>query len=117
MLEAVLGIGLPFSPEGGHWSPLHWACRTGNPEIIERLVEEGLRGGCVTHPQLEGRWDPVSIAIYHGNEKMLKELSALCRSLLDTGVDAVRFHGRLHNDYWCSGYFHVSRWLKSMETI
>jgi ankyrin repeat protein len=114
VLNVVLGKGLTSSPQSGHWTPLHWACRTGNPNIVERLIKEGLRSECVTLPQPEGQWSPISIAIFHGNGKMLEELSAPCRSLLGTGpnssaADAVQLNGRRHGGYWCNGCFHVSR--------
>lgn len=89
----------------------------GNPEVVERLIKEGLRSECVTTPRLEGQWSPISFAIFHGNEKMPEELSTTCRSLLDTGADTVRLHGTHRDGYWCNGCFHVSGWLKVIEHI
>jgi ankyrin repeat protein len=71
--------------ERSYWTPLHWACRAGNPEIIERLVERGSRSRCVTVSEPQGDWNPLDIARYHGNEKTLDRLPASCISILDEG--------------------------------
>jgi ankyrin repeat protein len=110
----VLSKGLTSLPQSGHWTPLHWACRIGNPNIVERLIKEGLRSECVTLPQLEGKWSPISIAIFYRNGKMLEELSASYRSLLGAGADlsaadTVQLNGRRYGGYWCDGCFYVSR--------
>ena len=113
ILDVVLENGLVSSPQRGHWTPLHWACRIGNPNVVERLVKEGFRSESVTITQPEGKWSPVSIAILHGHGKMLERLSAASRSFLDAGTDSsvadvVYLIGRRHSGYWCSGCFHVS---------
>ncbi|KAF2022563.1 ankyrin, partial [Setomelanomma holmii] len=41
VLQAALDLGLTFPPESMHWSPLHWACRSGIPEVVELLINEG----------------------------------------------------------------------------
>jgi len=109
ILDELLKGCLTTSPQNGNWSPLHWACRAGKSDIVERLIKEGFRSESVTVSQSEGSWDPVSIAIFHGNEKMLDELSAHCRSELFRGVDAVQSAGKRHGGYSCDGCFHVSQ--------
>ena len=90
-----------------NWNPIHWACREGNPNLIERLIKEGIHSASITVPKPKGQWSPISIAIFHGKGEMLKELSKNTMSLLDIGEDAVRLHGeRTH--YLCNGCFHVS---------
>ncbi|KAF2469629.1 ankyrin [Lindgomyces ingoldianus] len=106
ILNAVLKNVLVSSLQRGYWSPIHWACRAGNPNVIERLINEGLRSECISISQPEGQWSPISIAIFHGNEKMLEELSTSCRSLLDVGLHSVRLRGIRHGSYWCNGCFH-----------
>ncbi|KAH8702902.1 ankyrin repeat domain-containing protein [Phaeosphaeriaceae sp. PMI808] len=106
ILNALFDKDLISSSQSGRWSPLYWACRSGNPNVVERLIREGLRSECITIPQPEGQWDPVSIAIFHGNRTMLDKLSASCRTALDTGADAVRLQGRRQGDYWCNGCCH-----------
>ena len=113
ILDVVLENGLVSSPQRGHWTPLHWACRIGNPNVVERLVKEGFRSESITITQPEGKWSPASIAIFHGHGKMLERLSAASRSFLDAVTDSsvadvVHLIGRHHSGYWCSGCFHVS---------
>jgi ankyrin repeat protein len=48
ILQAALDVGLTFSPEKMHWSPLYWACRSGKLDVMELLVKEGLRAEYVT---------------------------------------------------------------------
>jgi ankyrin repeat protein len=72
--------------QGGHWTPLHWACRAGNPRVIERLVKAGFRNELVTTAQPDFQWTPMSIAVFHGNDTKMAGLSTSCRALLDTKV-------------------------------
>ena len=114
VLNAVLEMDPMASMLNRHWSPLHWACRTGNIDIIERLVEKRGHSECVSLLHPEGQWSPVSIAVFHGNAKALEGLSPSCRSLLGVGADsnaesAVHFGIGSYNGYWCSGCFHVSK--------
>ena len=108
ILNAVLHMDCVFHTQSEHWSPIHWACRNGNPHLVERLIEEGIHSDSVTIPEPEGQWSPISIAIFHGNEKMLEALSEHCMSLLDKGKDAVRLSGKRYEGYWCDSCFYVS---------
>jgi ankyrin repeat protein len=108
ILNAVLDTGLKYLSRSGQWSPLHWACRTGKHEVVERLVNEGLRSKYVHVSHPEGQWSPISVAIFHGNEEMLRKLPASCRSLLDLENDVVQSHGKRHENFYCDGCFHVS---------
>ncbi|KAH8725930.1 ankyrin repeat-containing domain protein [Phaeosphaeriaceae sp. PMI808] len=104
ILNVVLGQNLPTSLRSGHWSPLHWACKSGNQKIIERLVESGQRSECVSLSQPEGQWSPYSIASFHGNSKNLEKLSASCKSLLGAEVES-RAPGLDSERYDCDGCF------------
>ena len=108
ILNAVLHMDCVSHTQSEHWSPIHWACREGNPHLVERLIEEGIHSDSVTVPEPEGQWSPVSIAIFHGNGKMLKALSEHSMSLLDKGEDAVRLSGERYGGFCCDGCFHVS---------
>ena len=108
ILNAVLHMDCVSHTQSEHWSHIHWACREGNPHLVERLIEEGIHSDSVTVPEPEGQWSPISIAIFHGKGKMLKKLSEHSMSLLDKGEDAVRLSGIRHGDYWCNGCFYVS---------
>jgi ankyrin repeat protein len=107
-LQAALDLGLTSSLENTHWSPLHWACRSGKLEVVELLIKEGLRGEYVLIPEPQGEWSPLDIAIFHGHEKMLEKLSPNCRALLGSENHNTRPQGKCHGSYWCSGCFHVS---------
>ena len=108
ILNAVLDIKSVPHTQSEHWSPIHWACRVGNPHLVERLIKEGINCYSVTVPNPEGQWSPVSIAIFHGKEKMFNELSEHSMSLLDIGEDTVRLHGKFSEGFSCDGCFHVS---------
>ena len=108
ILNAVLHMGCLSHTKSEHWSPTHWACRNGNPHLVERLIKEGIQSDSVTVLKPEGQWSPIAIAIFHGKGKMLKELSEHSMSLLDTGEDTVRLHGKRHEGYFCNGCFYVS---------
>jgi ankyrin repeat protein len=108
VLQAALNHGLTLSSESLHWSALHWACRSGKPEVVELLIKEGLRGESVAITQPQGRWSPLDIAIFHGHKKMLKKLSSSCRDLLGSESDTTRSPGKQNGGYWCNGCFHVS---------
>jgi ankyrin repeat protein len=95
--------------ESSYWSPLHWACRAGNFELLEQLVKKGIRGRCVTTTQPQGDWSPLDVARYHGNEEMLKRLSASCLSILDAGGSVTRSCGKSRGEtYMCGLCLHVS---------
>jgi ankyrin repeat protein len=108
VLDAAFKETSNFSSQIRNWSPLHWACRAGVPDVVERLIKEGANSGCVTVAQPEGRWSPLSIAIFHGKEEMLENLSTSCISLLSAEANAVRLDGERHGGYWCNGCLHVS---------
>ena len=108
ILNAVLHMDCVSHTKSEHWSPIHWACRNGNVLLVERLIKKGIQSDSVTVPKPEGQWSPISIAIFHGEGEMLKELSEHSMSLLDTGEDAVRLHGVPDANSVCDGCFHVS---------
>lgn len=93
----------------GFWSPLHWACRSGNTYAVERLLEQGYRDELVTLPDSEETWNALSIAIYHDQVGMLKDLSPSSASLLnvESGQRAHRRSGESTYVY-CSSCLQVS---------
>ena len=108
ILNKVLDIKSVPHTQSEHWSPIHWACREGNSRLVEKLIKEGINCYSVTVPNPKGQWDPISIAIFHGKEKMFNELSELSMSLLDIGEDTVRLHGKFSRHFLCNSCFHVS---------
>lgn len=108
VLQAALNHGLTLSSENMHWSALHWACRSGKPEVVELLIKEGLRGESVAISQPQGRWSPLDIAIFHGHKEMLEKVSSSCRDLLGSESDTTPSPGKWYGGYLCNGCFHVS---------
>jgi Ankyrin repeats (3 copies) len=52
------------------WSPLHWACQTITPKLIEFLLEQGLYETSVRTEQPLALWTPVSIGLFHQNPQI-----------------------------------------------
>ncbi|KAK3324353.1 ankyrin repeat-containing domain protein [Cercophora scortea] len=50
-------------PDINGWTPLHWACRQPNAEVVEYLIRMGADGAAVTHTG----WTPWHVAVFHGN--------------------------------------------------
>ncbi|KAJ4341544.1 hypothetical protein N0V95_007190, partial [Ascochyta clinopodiicola] len=99
-----------ISPQG-HWSPLHWACRAGNAEIVETLIAKGFESGSVKVTDMQGEWSPLAVAILHGNKSMIADLSGPSQAVLGVrDVDAC-VEGGWQNGAWCNGCFHVGRLL------
>jgi ankyrin repeat protein len=116
LLEAILEHEFEFSTQPGHWSPLHWACRSGNVEVVERIVEAMIakdrQKGPITIVDTEGewtrKWTPRAIAIFHGNEDRLWDLSEASQAAIgarDTIVHAMSYR----NHAMCTFCFHVSK--------
>jgi ankyrin repeat protein len=117
VLNAVWDQDSQSTPESNSWSPLHWACRAGVPEVVEALIEKGIRADCVTVPEREGKWSPLSIAIFHGHENMLGKLSASHKSLLAVDDSAMKTPGERHGGYWCDRCLHVSKQLNNCKFV
>ena len=111
VLKAVLQMDIKSLPKSEHWTPLHWACRAGNPEVVELLLEEGLRSESVTITQPDGersQWSPLAIAIFHGNTEMLDKLCGSYESLQSTESNIAHLYGYYHDGSICDGCLHVS---------
>jgi ankyrin repeat protein len=72
----------PWTTDEGFWSPLHWACKAGNKEVVERLIEAGLQSTKVTLAQPEGEWSPIDVAMLHGHVDLLQGITDTFRSAL-----------------------------------
>jgi ankyrin repeat protein len=114
-LNVVFGMGLRPSPRAGHWSLLHWACRAGEPDVVERLLEERLTSQPITISQFPGEWTPLSIALFHGNKDMLEKLSPSSRSTLCMAECALQLPGERHANFYCDGCLHVSEHITNLR--
>jgi ankyrin repeat protein len=111
--KAVRRNGVVSVSQNDHWSPLHWACKAGKLDMVEYLMSEGIHSGIITISQPSGSWDPASIAIYHGREKMLESLYPILKSQLYLSLssdmeDSLRKVGMLHGEFSCDGCEQVS---------
>jgi ankyrin repeat protein len=82
IVNAILDKQLGSERYSIHWSPLHWACRVGRADVVQLLLEKGLRSHLITINEPEGQWSPLDVALYAGKGQMLKRLPATSRSLL-----------------------------------
>jgi ankyrin repeat protein len=97
VFEMALSLVPVSSVQTENWSPLHWACRAGNSQIIELLTQSGMRGNCVMGSQLYCNWSPIDIAMHHGHIRMLEDLSDSCKVALGPATGA----GRVLETYRC----------------
>jgi ankyrin repeat protein len=118
LLDTVLRHELEFNPQTGHWSPLHWACRSGDIHTVIKVVEmaraKGWQSGPIVVVDVEGEltreWTPQAIAMFHGNREMVENLSQTDRAALGSQNAIVDVEGNRH-DILCDFCFHVSKQL------
>jgi ankyrin repeat protein len=108
VLDMALRMVSVSAVQSAHWSPLHWACRAGKAHILERLVQSGLRSNHVPVPGLEEDWSPIDVAIHHGHEHMLNDLSDSCKVALGSLAKSGRVSGTYRRGIECDGCFQVS---------
>jgi len=98
---------LPYytAPPAGYnnWSPLHWACRSGNAAMVNLLLESGHCESIVSTTEPPGQWTPYAIAVFHQNRNLLSVLEGagsqgvnLSRIGSTTPASAPK-----HGDYGC----------------
>jgi ankyrin repeat protein len=82
MVNTILNKTLGSERYSIHWSPLHWACRAGQAEIVKLLLEKSLYSHLITTDDLEGQLSPLDVVTYAGQSQMLKHLPITSRLLL-----------------------------------
>jgi ankyrin repeat protein len=108
------------------WSPRHWACRSGDSEIVELLVEQGIKSTVVVTFEPPGIWTPHSIAMFHQNRQLsvkgnssihLFEPQVIPSKATECSGDTIQshstqgpsfIHAQKHSDFSCNGCVHVS---------
>lgn len=90
------------------WGPLHWACRKGVIDVIERLVRAGIPSHTVTIPPSPDAWSPTDIAVFHGHVALLDKLSDTAKDALGARANE-RSHGVYHKNIVCDSCDHVSQ--------
>lgn len=113
VVNMAIDQNLSSPSQDGRWTPLHWACRSGNREVVERLISAGFRGDSVITSRPEREWTPYSVAVAHGNMAMLEELPSSSRALLGSAanssvMDILYQYVNNSTGYSCDGCFHVS---------
>ena len=59
------------------WSPLHWACRRGDFEIVRQLSDAGLKMSCVVTLEPPATWTPLDVALYCGNRNLISKYGSV----------------------------------------
>jgi ankyrin repeat protein len=108
-------------PDSNKWSPLHWACRTGDQGLVELLIKNGGHETLVCTAQPPAAWKPISVALFHRNpnfesvtEAALLEMfrtplaSSPVLQSTSTSTSAIDTKGVRHGSFFCDGCFHVS---------
>jgi ankyrin repeat protein len=112
IVDQVLTPGdMHAKQEDNHWSPLHWAFRAGDAEVIENLVEHGFRNTTVKTLQPEAEWTPFSVASFFGKKEVVKRLSESCKSILGLGDGTLSDNAKppaITTGYVCNGCLDVS---------
>ena len=122
LLDEVLDKNYADLSQSQFWSPLHWACRIGDPEIIGLLMRKGASNGCVATAQPSRKWTPYSIAVLHQNQHLLSASGDVYNFLLgsDAGVgeELVNMKGERHDRFSCNGCLHViSLYVMTFEYV
>ncbi|MCJ1380976.1 hypothetical protein MMC17_004085 [Xylographa soralifera] len=117
----------PSTPKSLKWSPLHWACRSADFEVLRTLSDAGFRTSSVVTLEPPKSWTPLDIAVYHRNKNLVSDQGHLLESLpwsevlpcgivsidreLKTPLPASQSSFDPQNkvyEGWCDGCLHVS---------
>jgi ankyrin repeat protein len=72
LVDKVLELVVPDVSQGRDtWSPLHWACRTGGVDIVQKLLDYGFEPSAVQTVEPNHWWYPLDIADYCRNTRLL----------------------------------------------
>jgi ankyrin repeat protein len=119
VLQRILQHPNFHSEKTDGWSPIHWACRIGGPEVLQLLIDYGYQGHVVRTSQPEASWTPYSIAMFHGNRKLVSESGSPCSDsfTFDSTLPEVvqgfaegvsSTVAKSQDFYYCDGCEHVS---------
>ncbi|MCJ1464603.1 hypothetical protein MMC07_003216 [Pseudocyphellaria aurata] len=90
VLRRLLEEGLdPNQTDIDHWTPLHWAARAGSEASVSILL--GARGNQKS-PSLS-KWDPVTLALFHGHFRIAKLLRAKDNTSLQQPLEISSIEG------------------------
>ena len=108
----------PSTADGSpSWTPLHWACRIGDSELIQLLLSHGFHKSVVHTTNPSANWTPASIGMFHQNptfdfksqKRFMNELDVFDPSGSFSSTELLRdLRGICHGHFWCNYCFHVS---------
>ncbi|KAF3895691.1 Ankyrin repeat domain-containing protein 52 [Trichophyton interdigitale] len=99
------------------WSPLHWACKRGSVEIVNLLLEYGVKESTVTttdEPAAE--WTPFRVAVYHQNKSLVRDWSETKYKLDDTIVLQGYHSISLAGCSWCLHELYGPRYYRTSRS-
>lgn len=108
ILNHVIDNRTDSDPQGGPWTPLHWACRVGKADIVERLISLGRQSEIVTIPDNDETWSPLAIAYFHGHKDLLDQLSERSQNVLRVPGNGQATISNVHGGTNCDGCYKVS---------
>lgn len=84
------------------WSPLHWACKRGSVELINLLLEYGVKESTVkTTDEPAAEWTPFRLAVYHQNKSLVRNWSET-KYKMDNTIVLQGYHSiSLAGCSWC----------------
>ncbi|KAH7382754.1 ankyrin repeat-containing domain protein [Phaeosphaeria sp. MPI-PUGE-AT-0046c] len=88
-----------------YWSPLHWACRKGDVQVVERLVQAGVLAHVVTIASSADAWSPADIAVFHGHVDVVNKLVEIDDKTLGARANS-RTRGEFHKSVLCDACDH-----------
>ncbi|KAF4536100.1 Zinc finger ZZ-type protein [Lasiodiplodia theobromae] len=89
------------------WTPLFWAARVGNAQLVTDLMLAGLQEAIVSTSEIPGDFSPFSLAEYHANDALISDEN--CPLKMRGRNDTVwETRGTSNGDYECDSCFLVS---------
>jgi ankyrin repeat protein len=121
VVEKVLQSDPELIRNNENWTSLHWACKTGSPELIKLLLDHGGRESIIQTAQPLSSWSPISIALYHNNANLEISNQKTLIELFDSSTSSsqemenasnepiMRKLGTKHGNFRCDGCLHVCK--------
>ncbi|KAI9787365.1 MAG: hypothetical protein M1816_007651 [Peltula sp. TS41687] len=129
VVRRLLEITQPSLVQNPNWTPLHWACRAGDSEVIQLLSSEQIKSGVVLTTDPPSLWTPLSIALLHQNRNLVSRQGNLLHddiALQDIWFEPAQsdsdmkhpqqskenpscIQAKKHYGYYCDGCFHSTK--------